>query len=68
MIRPIHAMHIERVLSGAAIDYVAVCLCGWENVPVSDIHRAATTVCAVYAAELEGMTRKEQREAINEPA
>lgn len=56
-----HSMVIETIVTGAEVDYVAVCVCGFEGLPTSDRDEAKRQQCEVLAAEIEGRKRRARR-------
>lgn len=61
MLNRVHNITVQAVTAGRETDYVAVCSCGFEALPVTDRHSAVTQRCEVMEAELEGVKRRARR-------
>jgi hypothetical protein len=49
------------VKNGSDTDYVAVCACNWESLPLSNPFDVQQEQCEVLQAELEGARRRRRR-------
>jgi hypothetical protein len=59
--RRVHSMSVLEVPNGVAVDYVAICSCGWEALPWTERELAATDRCEVLVAEVDGAKRRARR-------
>jgi hypothetical protein len=57
----VHSMTYETVKTGSDTDYVAVCACGFESLPLSNPFDVQQEQCDVLQAEIEGARRRRRR-------